>query len=91
MFEFVFYIGEDVTKDIEFHDDFLRQFLRQSKYNVPKSYKRLKDFIKFRRENENVFKNVENITKSIDYQFCTPLPWRCEDGCTITLFEYCEY
>ncbi|KAG8193028.1 hypothetical protein JTE90_028145 [Oedothorax gibbosus] len=83
--------SDNETKDINFLDDFLRQFLRQSKYNVSKSFKRLQSFIKFRKQNENIFKNVENITKSIDYQFCTPLPFRCREGCTITLFDYSKW
>ncbi|KAG8193058.1 hypothetical protein JTE90_028170 [Oedothorax gibbosus] len=82
---------DENLKDLDFEEDFLRQFLRQSKYDVLRSFKRLQSFVKFRRQNKNVFKNVENVSKSPDYQFCTPLPWRCRDGCTITLFEYSKW
>lgn len=86
-------IGEKETKEIDFHDDFLRQFLRQSKYDVYKSLKRLQAFTKFRRQNYSFFSSVdkENLSKNPNYRCCTPLPWRCRDGCTITTFEYSKY
>ncbi|KAG8193056.1 hypothetical protein JTE90_028168 [Oedothorax gibbosus] len=80
---------ENSTKAIHFHEDFLCQFLRQNKYDVPKTFKRVQNFVNFRRKNSTYFQNLDIDTFATvpDHKSCTVLPWRCREGCTIVLFE----
>ncbi|GFX27708.1 retinaldehyde-binding protein 1 [Trichonephila clavipes] len=81
--------SEDTICEINFTDDFLIQFLRHAKYDTQKAFSHLKNCIKLKRKYHYLFESVpEHYFSEIpSSKFCTILPLRCPDGCTIT---YCQ-
>ncbi|XP_042904311.1 clavesin-2 isoform X2 [Parasteatoda tepidariorum] len=66
-------------------DEFLLQFLRARKYNIPKSMSLLKKYVYFKAKNPNLFTgmNYDALIKLIKSKTMNFLPKRCADGCAI--------
>ncbi|GIZ01248.1 hypothetical protein CEXT_599581 [Caerostris extrusa] len=77
------------TKNIEFDDDFLLQYLRVRKYNVARAFSQLKALVALKKRYPLMFThfNYDKTVKTISDKFITMLPWRCQDGCAILLVE----
>ncbi|GIY17213.1 hypothetical protein CDAR_395381 [Caerostris darwini] len=77
------------TKNIEFDDDFLLQYLRVRKYNVARAFSQLKALVALKKRYPLIFTNFsyDKTVKTISDKFITMLPWRCQDGCAILLVE----
>ncbi|GIY21473.1 hypothetical protein CDAR_184581 [Caerostris darwini] len=81
--------NDEHTKNIEFDDDFLLQYLRVRKYNVARAFNQLKALVALKKKYPLMFTNFsyDKIVKSTDDKVISVLPWRCQDGCTILLIE----
>ncbi|KAG8173601.1 hypothetical protein JTE90_002775 [Oedothorax gibbosus] len=81
------------TRGIDFHEDFLLQFLRHGKYNVRKSFQRLRVFVELRRNYSHLFQSVdqEDLVSKESYKCVTILPRRCSDGCALVLTQIVEH
>ncbi|GIY60517.1 alpha-tocopherol transfer protein [Caerostris darwini] len=77
------------TSDIDFHDDFIVQFLRRNKYDVRRSCKNIQNFVVLRKEQSEMFRNIEDeyFSSKSSTEFIRLLPKRCPEGCAITLFQ----
>ncbi|XP_035213205.1 clavesin-2-like [Stegodyphus dumicola] len=66
-------------------DEFLLQFLRARKYNVPKAFNLLKKYMNFKRKNVAIFTgmNYDMLLKLISKKMMGFLPYRCPDGCAV--------
>ncbi|XP_054718214.1 retinaldehyde-binding protein 1-like [Uloborus diversus] len=66
-------------------DEFLLQFLRARKYNVPKAYHLLKKYVNFRRKNVSIFTGMDydELHKLVESRTLGLLPSRCPDGCVV--------
>ncbi|KAG8178732.1 hypothetical protein JTE90_025460 [Oedothorax gibbosus] len=79
-----------LLRDINFVDDFLVQYLRNRKYDVHKAFQHVITYVNYVNNYSYMFKRVD-VDKyySIPYElFFTPLPNRCQDGCTIIYYEF---
>ncbi|GIX66739.1 alpha-tocopherol transfer protein-like [Caerostris extrusa] len=76
------------TSDIDFHEDFIVQFLRRNKYDVRRSCKNIQNFVVLRKEQSEMFRNIEDeyFSSKSSTKFIRLLPKRCPEGCAITLF-----
>lgn len=85
-----FSLGEKTLNDIDFHSDFLLQFLRHSKYDVKKALRRLEKYTSMRRNHNTFFTTLTDemfeTLKSADIVKC--LPWRTPDGRAIMLIRH---
>ncbi|GIY17215.1 retinaldehyde-binding protein 1 [Caerostris darwini] len=77
------------TKNVEYDDDFLLQYLRARKYNVAKAFSQLKGLSILKKKNPGIFTDLsyDKTVNTINKKIMTILPWRCQDGCTIVLVE----
>ncbi|CAL1273850.1 unnamed protein product [Larinioides sclopetarius] len=77
------------TRNFEFDDDFLVQYLRARKYNVPIAFSQLKALVQLKKKNPQIFTDFsyEKTLYTIRKKFITMLPWRCQDGCAILLVQ----
>ncbi|GIY21465.1 clavesin-1 [Caerostris darwini] len=77
------------TKNIEFDDDFLLQYLRVRKYNVARAFTQLKALVALKKKHPLMFTNFsyDKTVKTIFDKTMSILPWRCQDGCAILLIE----
>ncbi|GIY80613.1 hypothetical protein CEXT_702291 [Caerostris extrusa] len=82
-------VNDEHTKDIEFDDDFLLQYLRVRKYNVARAFTQLKAFVAGKKKYPLMFTNFkyDKIVKATNDKVISMLPWRCQDGCVILLIE----
>ncbi|GIY80615.1 hypothetical protein CEXT_702301 [Caerostris extrusa] len=80
------------TKNIEFEDDFLLQYLRVRKYNVARAFTQLKALVALKKKHPLMFTNFsyDTLVKSAYDKVISMLPWRCQDGCVIVLIELVE-
>ncbi|GFV35906.1 alpha-tocopherol transfer protein-like [Trichonephila clavipes] len=78
---------DKVTKGIEFHDDFLTQFLRKNKYDTSRASKNLRNYVLFRRKHPSKFEGVphEILSAILPNKFAVILPKRCPEGCAIII------
>ncbi|KAG8193057.1 hypothetical protein JTE90_028169 [Oedothorax gibbosus] len=78
-----------ILSGIDFHPDFLLQFLRVSKFNIEVAFARLYKFIYFRKKNPSFFKGVEDskMNSSPSYRVVSPLPYRNPEGCAISIIK----
>ncbi|GIY21481.1 hypothetical protein CDAR_184611 [Caerostris darwini] len=81
--------NDEHTKNIEFEDDFLLQYLRVRKYNVARAFTQLKAFVALKKKHPLMFTNFsyDKIVKATNDKVMSMLPWRCQDGCAIMLVE----
>ncbi|GFR02402.1 alpha-tocopherol transfer protein-like [Trichonephila clavata] len=81
--------NDNVTKGIQFHDDYLTQFLRKNKYDTSKSLKNLQNYVLFRRKYSSKFEEVtdENLSAILPDKFYVLLPKRCPEGCAIIIVK----
>ncbi|XP_055943729.1 retinaldehyde-binding protein 1-like [Argiope bruennichi] len=84
-------LASDLGKiaDFIFEDDFLRVFLRYSKYNISKAFAQLRNFVHFRRKYDSLFESIPEeyfVTKK-SAEFFSVLPYRDSHGCTLVLLE----
>ncbi|KAF8778318.1 Retinaldehyde-binding protein 1 like protein [Argiope bruennichi] len=84
-------LASDLEKiaDFIFEDDFLRVFLRYSKYNISKAFAQLRNFVHFRRKYDWLFESIPEeyfVTKK-STEFFSVLPYRDSHGCTLVLLE----
>ncbi|CAL1297578.1 unnamed protein product [Larinioides sclopetarius] len=83
---------EKATKEICFHDDFLVQYLRHSKYNTNQAFDRLRKFIIFRKKEEKMFESFsDELFVKPSAKFLTILPKRSPDGCTVVLGQLSKW
>ncbi|GIY80619.1 hypothetical protein CEXT_702321 [Caerostris extrusa] len=77
------------TKNIEFDDDFLLQYLRVRKYNVARAFTQLKALVALKKKYPLIFTNFSynKTVKATNDKIISILPWRCQDGCAILLVE----
>ncbi|GIY80617.1 hypothetical protein CEXT_702311 [Caerostris extrusa] len=77
------------TKNIEFDDDFLLQYLRVRKYNVARAFSQLKALVALKKKYPLMFTNFRynEMVKATNDKVMSMLPWRCQDGCAILLIE----
>ncbi|KAF8778722.1 alpha-tocopherol transfer protein-like [Argiope bruennichi] len=77
------------TRNYEFDDDFLIQYLRARKYNATRAFTQLKALVQLKKKNPQIFTdfNFEKTSKTINDKTITLLPWRCQDGCAILLIQ----
>ncbi|CAL1297574.1 unnamed protein product [Larinioides sclopetarius] len=78
-----------ITTAIVFEEDFLRLFLRHTKYNSSKAFHYLLNFISFRRNYGSLFASIpdENFATNPSTKMFSILPYRSPDGCAIILSE----
>ncbi|GBN09588.1 Retinaldehyde-binding protein 1 [Araneus ventricosus] len=78
-----------ITTGIEFEDDFLRLFLRHTKYNSSKAFPYVRHFVNFRRNYGSLFTSIpdENFATNSSTKISSVLPYRSADGCAIILSE----
>ncbi|GBN56678.1 hypothetical protein AVEN_156569-1, partial [Araneus ventricosus] len=79
----------DSTISLRFENDFLKLFLRHSKYDVNRAFVQLRNFIHFKRKYSRLFHSVPEdyfATKPSAW-FGSILPYRSPDGCTMILIE----
>ncbi|GFU07955.1 clavesin-1 [Nephila pilipes] len=81
------------TKNVNYDDDFLLQFLRVRKFNVARAFSQLKSYTLLRKKNPNIFTNFrfESIISTVKDRTISFLPWRCQDGCVVMLIELGVY
>ncbi|GIY17216.1 hypothetical protein CDAR_395401, partial [Caerostris darwini] len=77
------------TKNIEFDDDFLLQYLRVRKYNAARAFTQLKALVALKKKYPLIFTNFsyDKTVKATNDRIISILPWRCQDGCAILLVE----
>ncbi|CAL1297573.1 unnamed protein product [Larinioides sclopetarius] len=84
-----------ITTAIVFEEDFLRLFLRHTKYNSSKAFHYLLNFISFRRNYGSLFASIpdENFATNPSTKMFSILPYRSPDGCAIILseIEFCSW
>ncbi|CAL1297585.1 unnamed protein product [Larinioides sclopetarius] len=80
---------DEATKDIWFHEDFLVQYLRHSKYNTHKAFTYLRKYYILRNNDANLFESLpdEIFLTLKSTKFASVLPKRCPDGCTVLLIQ----
>ncbi|GFV35882.1 alpha-tocopherol transfer protein-like [Trichonephila clavipes] len=80
---------DKVTKGIQFHDDFLTQFLRKNKYDTSRSLKNLQNYVLFRRKHSSKFEGVtdEILSVILPDKFYVLLPKRCPEGCAVIIVK----
>ncbi|CAL1278016.1 unnamed protein product [Larinioides sclopetarius] len=78
-----------ITTAVVFEEDFLRLFLRYTKYNSSKTFQYMLNFIRLRRNYGNLFTSIpdENFAINPSTQMFSVLPYRSPDGCAIILSE----
>ncbi|GFT41229.1 alpha-tocopherol transfer protein-like, partial [Nephila pilipes] len=84
---------EQLTGGIDFHDDFLTQYLRQSKYDIQRAFHRIQNMFLLRKKENTVFEGIPEeffLTKDSHKCFLI-LPKRCLDGCTVIIFRHGKY
>ncbi|GIY21479.1 hypothetical protein CDAR_184602 [Caerostris darwini] len=81
--------NDEHTKNIEFDDEFLLQYLRVRKYDVARAFTQLKAFVAAKKKYPLMFTNFryDKIVKATNDKVMSMLPWRCQDGCAIMLVE----
>ncbi|GIY21475.1 hypothetical protein CDAR_184591 [Caerostris darwini] len=81
--------NDEHTKNIEFDDEFLLQYLRVRKYNVARAFTQLKALVALKKKHPLIFTNFsyDKTVKTVFDKIISLLPWRCQDGCAIFLFE----
>ncbi|GFY50952.1 hypothetical protein TNIN_83631, partial [Trichonephila inaurata madagascariensis] len=81
--------NDKVTKGIEFHDDFLTQFLRKNKYDTSRASKNLRNYVLYRRKYPSKFEGVphEILSATLPNTFSVILPKRCPEGCAIIIVK----
>ncbi|GIY21466.1 hypothetical protein CDAR_184551 [Caerostris darwini] len=82
--------NDEHTKNIEFDDDFLLQYLRVRKYDAARAFTQLKALVALKKKHPLMFTNFScDITaKAAYHKIISMLPWRCQDGCAILLIEF---
>ncbi|GIX85466.1 hypothetical protein CEXT_540021 [Caerostris extrusa] len=82
--------NDEHTKDIEFDDDILLQYLRVRKYNVARAFTQLKALVALKKKHPLMFTNFsyDKTVKAAYDKVISVLPWRCQDGCAILLIEF---
>ncbi|GFT18225.1 alpha-tocopherol transfer protein-like, partial [Nephila pilipes] len=84
---------EQLTGGINFHEDFLTQYLRYSKYDIQRAFFVMRSMRLLRKKDSTLFDGIPDaffLTK--DSTKCIQiLPKRCPEGCTIILFQYGKY
>ncbi|KAG8174239.1 hypothetical protein JTE90_012844 [Oedothorax gibbosus] len=84
--------GEKTLQNIDFHNDFLRQFLRHSKHDVQKAFSVLKNFV-YNKKNSSLFAPMtdelfEKVKQSGIVKF---LPKRSPEGCIVVITKYANW
>ncbi|CAL1268605.1 unnamed protein product [Larinioides sclopetarius] len=76
--------------NIDFHEDFLRQYLRRHKYDVKGAIKQMRNYVVFRRKEGKLFQNIsdEYFTKGGVRNIVKILPFRCPDGCPVVHLHF---
>ncbi|GFS72551.1 alpha-tocopherol transfer protein-like [Nephila pilipes] len=76
---------ENNLTGIHIDDEFLMVFLRYAKYDITEAFSRLKNLMKLKRDNENLFSGqlYDVIVKTATDKIMIYLPYRCPDGCGI--------
>ncbi|GFY78360.1 alpha-tocopherol transfer protein-like [Trichonephila inaurata madagascariensis] len=76
-------------KGIQFHDDFLTQFLRKNKYDTTRSLKNLQNYVLLRRKYSSKFERVtdEDLSAILPDKFYVLLPKRCPEGCAVIIVK----
>ncbi|GFU00289.1 alpha-tocopherol transfer protein-like [Nephila pilipes] len=84
---------ELLTSGIDFHEDFLTQYLRLSKYDIKRAFYHLRRMLLLRKKYSALFDGIPDeffLTK--DSPKCIRLlPKRCPEGCTVLIFQYAKY
>ncbi|GFU00286.1 alpha-tocopherol transfer protein-like [Nephila pilipes] len=84
---------EQLTYGIDFHEDFLTQYLRHSKYDTQRAFYHLRSMLLLRKKYSTLFDGIPDeffLTK--DSPKCIRLlPKRCPEGCTIVIYQYGKY
>ncbi|KAG8193132.1 hypothetical protein JTE90_004955 [Oedothorax gibbosus] len=75
--------------DYDFDDDWIVQYLRCRKFNVEKTFQRLKIAKSWINKYPEAYTNYsfDETIRTISDRICTVLPWRCHEGCAIVLIE----
>lgn len=84
---------EQLTSGINFHEDFLLQYLRHSKHDTGRAFNHIRNIFVLRRKNPELFDSLPDdffLTKETT-KFIRILPKRCPDGCAIVIFRYGKY
>ncbi|GFY57487.1 alpha-tocopherol transfer protein-like [Trichonephila inaurata madagascariensis] len=84
---------EQITRGIDFEEDFLVQYLRHSKYNTGKAFNHIRNIFHLRRKNPRLFDSIPDeffLTKE-SIKFVRVLPKRCREGCTVITFQYAKF
>ncbi|GFY56433.1 alpha-tocopherol transfer protein-like [Trichonephila inaurata madagascariensis] len=81
--------NDKVMKGIQFHDDFLTQFLRKNKYDTTRSLKNLQNYVLLRRKYSSKFERVtdEDLSAILPDKFYVLLPKRCPEGCAVIIVK----
>ncbi|GFV77137.1 alpha-tocopherol transfer protein-like [Trichonephila clavipes] len=84
---------EELTRGIDFEEDFLVQYLRHSKYNTGKAFNQIRSMFHLRRKNPRIFDSIPDeffLTKE-STKVLRVLPKRCQEGCTVMIFQYDKF
>ncbi|GBN09585.1 hypothetical protein AVEN_40855-1 [Araneus ventricosus] len=76
------------TSGLQFHEDFLIQFLRRNKYRIPDTFQHFQNFVVLNKKESYLFKSIlDHYFETISSKYMVLLPKRCPDGCAIVIFE----
>ncbi|GFS47838.1 alpha-tocopherol transfer protein-like [Nephila pilipes] len=82
--------NEQLTGGVDFHEDFLTQYLRHSKYDIQRAFYHIRNMLLQRKKDRTLFDGIPDelfITKDSP-KFFLLLPKRCPEGCTVIIFQY---
>ncbi|GIY98249.1 alpha-tocopherol transfer protein-like [Caerostris extrusa] len=80
--------ADKVTKGIQFEDDFLRQYLRHTKYEAAPAFGKLRNFTHLRTNYNYLYLGVHTeYTVIPSTKYSTVLPQRCPDGSLLFLLQ----
>ncbi|GFU43623.1 alpha-tocopherol transfer protein-like, partial [Nephila pilipes] len=84
---------EQLTGGIDFHEDFLTQYLRHSKYDIQRAFYHIRSMFLLRKKDSSLFDGIpdEFFLAKDSPKFFLLLPKRCPQGCTVVIFQYAKY
>ncbi|GFT13285.1 retinaldehyde-binding protein 1 [Nephila pilipes] len=94
IFELIKMLNEEqLASGIDFHEDFLTQYLRHSKYDIQRTFSLMRGMLLLRKKYSALFDGIpdELFITNNSLKFLHLLPVRCPEGCAVLIFQYAKY
>ncbi|KAF8778321.1 Retinaldehyde-binding protein 1 like protein [Argiope bruennichi] len=76
------------TSGIDFHEDFLVQYLRRNKYRLRDTFQHLLNFVILNKKETNLFNSTpDHYLETASSRTILLLPKRCPEGCAVAIFQ----